>query len=240
VGVIYAVLIGFVVVTAWAGRDHGIQLTIQEQRSVDDLFHLMGAYPGGEAENIKWSLVDYTGIMVDEWDDMRKEVPLCTDNAAFADPACKPQAYSASQRANELAECIRKNVFELAPRIPRQQVISQEGIRLVQNFSESRDERRLHYKERSLQGILWASFILGALILAGMTYFVMGQDWKSQLIRTTALFAMVGMMVALAIVFDRPLTGSMQIPGDEWHTMLAHFDQDIEADAVPKEVPCGS
>jgi hypothetical protein len=55
VGVIYAVLIGFLVVTAWAGRDHAIQLTIQEQRSVDDLFHLMTAYPGETATTIRWS-----------------------------------------------------------------------------------------------------------------------------------------------------------------------------------------
>jgi predicted PurR-regulated permease PerM len=76
VGVIYAVLVAFVVVTAWQTLDHAEDLTIQEQHNIDDLFHLDGAYPGREAENIRFMLTTYTAVMHDEWKEMQEQKAL--------------------------------------------------------------------------------------------------------------------------------------------------------------------
>jgi hypothetical protein len=60
-----------------------------------------------------------------------------------------------------------------------------------------------------------------------MTYFVRGQGHRAQLVRTTALFGMMGMMIALALIFDRPFVGSMQVTPDAWKTLVGHFDSDL-------------
>lgn len=239
VGVIYAVLVAFVVVTAWQAHDRAQELTIQEQHNVDDLFHLDAAYhdssdakyPDRNAESVRRMLREYVMVMGEEWRQMKEEELLCFDTAAVSQ-AC--QSGGASTLANDLAHCIRERTFSLSPTTLREQIIYQEGIRLVQSFSENREEIRLHYQEPTLHTNLWWSFLLGALILAGMTYTIRGQDSRSQLFRMCALFAMIGMLVALALVFDRPFSGSQQISGKAWTVMLTHFDGDLDRDATPK------
>jgi hypothetical protein len=50
VGVIYAVLVAFVVVTAWQTNDHAKDLTMQEQHEVDDMFHLYAAFHNSDGD----------------------------------------------------------------------------------------------------------------------------------------------------------------------------------------------
>jgi cadmium resistance protein CadD (predicted permease) len=223
VGVIYAVLVAFVVVTAWQATDHAKGLTMQEQHDVDDLFHLVAAYHNSKGESIRLMLDSYAKATSDEWDEMKSGEQLCLDT-----PETCPQSSSApSRRANRLAHCIREATFDLNPASQQQQVVYEEGIRLVQSLSESREERRHRYQERSLQGILWLSFLLGAVILVLMTYFVEGQSRLLQRTRTTGFFAMIGMVMALAFIFDRPFVGAMQTNGDAWKVMQIHFHDDM-------------
>jgi hypothetical protein len=232
VGVIYAVLVTFVVVTAWQGRDRAEQLTIQEQHSVDDLFHLEVAYPSHEASLIRFMLRDYTVDTVAEWDQMRKGRILCR-NLAEPNVGCWTSQGVISQRAVELAHCIVGLTSALRMSKPNEeitrqnQVIYQEGIRLSQNLSENQEERRLRYREGTLPPILWSTFVLGALILVGMTYLITGQNPRDQLVRTSALFAMIAMMLAVAFVFDRPFEGGKQISGDTWGEMAVQFNQEL-------------
>ena len=60
VGVIYAVLVAFVVVTAWQANDHDKDLAMQEQHTVDDLFHLDYAFHNSEGHGIRVMLAGYT------------------------------------------------------------------------------------------------------------------------------------------------------------------------------------
>jgi hypothetical protein len=225
VGVIYAVLVAFVVVTAWQANDHDKDLTMQEQHTVDDLFHLDYAFHNPEGRGIRLMLLGYANVMSEEWKEMRSGDQLCSDTTE----SCPPSSSKPSQAANRLAHCIREATFDLVPKTTQQQVVYEQGIQLVQRFSESREERRRRYQERALQGALWFSFFLGAVIFVLMTYFVEGQSRVLHAIRTSGFFAMIGMLVALAFIFDRPFVGASQISGDDWSTLQAHFAQDIPA-----------
>jgi hypothetical protein len=245
VGLIYGILIGLVVVTAWQERDDGARLTLAEQHSVDDLFHVMLAFRGQPATNIRSILLNYTTTMRGEWSAMRAGEPLCLDitqdastcPAHLMGPKGNITVYAVSQVANNDTECVRDNLAKFAPASFQQLALYQEALRLSADLSENRVERHRRYARSTLQGILWGSFLLGALILAGMTYFVAGQDRRSQLVRTTALFAMVGMMWALAFVFDHPFMGSLQINGQNWQTMSEHFRHDL-GEAARSNVSC--
>jgi hypothetical protein len=225
VGVIYAVLVAFVVVTAWQTNDHAKDLTMQEQHEVDDLFHLDAAFHNLDDDRIRLMLANYSEVMSDEWQEMKRGDQLCLDTSA----TCPPSSSKPSQQTNRLAHCIREATFDLVPQTRQQQVVYEEGIRLVQSFSENREERRRRYQERALQGALWFSFILGATILVFMTYFVEGQSRVLHGIRTSGFFAMIGMLVALAFIFDRPFVGASQVSGGEWNVLQTHFAQDLRA-----------
>ena len=52
VGVIYAVLVAFVVVTAWQARDDAEAIALQEQHAIDEVFHMYEGYGGSSAPPI--------------------------------------------------------------------------------------------------------------------------------------------------------------------------------------------
>lgn len=107
-------------------------------------------------------------------------------------------------------------------------ILYHEGIDLARTISEEKREVRIHYRERTLPGIIWAAFLLGALILAAMTYCVSGQNRRSQAVRTASFFGMIGMMVALALVFDHPFMGRMQVDGSKWGTMYEQYREELD------------
>ena len=226
VAVIYAVLVAFVVVTAWQGRSDAISIATQEQHDADDLFHLVLAHKTGDANGALVMLRYYALYTQGEWYQMRNGDVLCTDTAE-SNPVCLGPYGAISRRANELAHCIRDYAFGTsgASQGPARY---EEMIRMTAAFSEDRAERRLRYQDRTLQPILWLAFILGAFILVGMTSFVSGQGHRAQLVRTIAFFAMMGMMIALAFIFDRPFVGSMQVTPNTWRALVDHFDTDLD------------
>jgi hypothetical protein len=231
VAVIYAVLVAFVVVNAWQGRSDATSIATQEQHDVDDLFHLILPHNKPESNRVLVMLRYYAMYTQGEWYQMRDAATLCTDTSESS-PECLGPAGAISSRANELAHCIRDYAFGLRA-VSEEGASYEEAIRMTAAFSEDRAERRLRYKYRTLQPVLLLSFILGAFILIGMTYFVRGQGHRGQLVRTTALFAMMGMMIALALIFDRPFVGSMQVTPDDWKALVDHFDRDLSEHKIP-------
>jgi len=232
VGVIYAVLVAFVVVTAWQSRDHAQDITLQEQSNVNDLFHLYEAYHNSDALAVRFMLRDYSIFTWSEWTQMKSGQDLCPIESE-SNLACSLTQGAVSRRTNDLAHCIRMVAASLQPSTYQEQVLYQEGLRIIQNLARDRGERRLRYRERTLKPILWLAFLLGALILVAMTYWVPEQESIGQLVRTTALFAMVGLMLALAFVFDRPFSGVLQIRGDAWTVIAQHFDHDLRDTQKP-------
>lgn len=226
VGVLYAVLVAFVVVTAWQARDQAEAITLQEQHGVDDVFHLYKGYPDMSAQVIMLMLRDYATYTAAEWIQMRYNESLCSDSVD-ADASCLRPQGAISKHANELAHCIRQSAVLLRPSTLAEQAIYEDAIRTIQNVSELRSERRRRYENRTLQPVLWWSFIVGAVIILVMKYSVVGQHWSTQVIRSAALFAMVGMMLALALIFDRPFEGEMQVDGSGWYELARHFDGDV-------------
>ncbi|MGA8533904.1 MAG: hypothetical protein WB615_07330 [Candidatus Tumulicola sp.] len=226
VGVIYAVLVAFVVVTAWQSHRRAEDLTLDEQRSAGDLFQIDGAYHASyqPAKISRFVLARYVAAMSDEWLQMKNGVPLCGE---YSKPfrACTTKDDSYELAADECGYDIVELTFATDPKKADDAVLYHEGIDLAQAISEDRREIGIHYRERTLPPVIWMSFLLGALILAAMTYCVTGQNQRSQLVRTASFFGMIGMMVALALVFDHPFMGKMQVDGSEWGTMHARFEK---------------
>jgi hypothetical protein len=244
VGVIYAVVLAFVVVTAWQQFDHTEEISLQEQRDVSALFHMMQAYDDKKSANdVVWLLLDYTSNNYREWQQMQRgELPLCPDyfyNTEFS-AACPSSgdAPPSSKSTTCLTHEILETVTGLHPKSSRDLGIYFQSMSIVQNFVQDRDHRRHHYEEKPLQLILWLSFPFGALILVWMTYFVAKQDSRSQLMRTIALCAMIGLMGALALVFDNPFTGYAGIDGSGWDTMSKHFKLDMTWSPERHADPC--
>lgn len=95
IGVLYAVVLAFVVVTAWQQRDHVEEVVMQEQDDVRDLLLLVDQYepftkhPTGRSSRLPLldahkALVAYAAGMAKEWEQMRYG-SACSDYTAGAE-----------------------------------------------------------------------------------------------------------------------------------------------------------
>ena len=237
VGVIYAVVVAFVVVTAWQQFDHTEEIALQEQRDVNVLFQLAGAYREGRnlhelvdtrraVLHIRALLRDYAVNMVREWNQMQRGEELCFANVSSENPpVCRRSdgANSSSNTTNYRIQEIGDNIDFLQPKTRRDAAIYEQSIVLFADLLQARDHRRHHYEE-TLPPILWGSFVIGAMIIIVLIYLLGKPDSKEQLVRTSTLCAMIGIMMALAFVFDHPFKGSMGIDASGWCKIIRHFD----------------
>jgi hypothetical protein len=129
VGVFYAVVLAFVVVTAWQERDHAQEVSIEEQNAASDLFDTVrGMHSDTIAvEHILELLLNYARLMEREWREMHYGQPLC-EFANFLDETklkCQPinGQLTAGRLNNTLIVRIDNSILALNPKGPRDETI---------------------------------------------------------------------------------------------------------------------
>jgi len=240
IGVIYAVLLAFVVVMAWQQFDHAEEISMQEQRDVVGLFDIVGAYKQNHRRDsvaIQSLLRRYALNMLGEGRQMLRGEPLCLDTGfgRETDPACQLDdskwpygTLPASRLNNDLVPVIRDKVMNLPRSTLADESVYKQSVVLLEDFVDLRDHRRHHYSEPMLS-ILWITLFIGGLIIVCLPYLGQGQrNSLRQSLRTLALCTMIGLIIGLTLVFDHPFTGGVATQGvKQWCTIWERFDLDL-------------
>jgi hypothetical protein len=206
VGIIYAVVVGFVVVTAWQEYDHTAELSLQEEQDVTSLFWTVypyAPYARKEVAGIRERLEMYALEMQGEWQQMQDNKELCLDPYM-----CEPSASSSITRG---AAELETHINYLPVRSFADLAIKHEARSEVTDLIATRDHRRHHYQERGLDPSLWFVFGFGAIMLLAMSYSSGNLDPTGQRVRTCGLCAMIFLMLTLAVIFENPFTGSQRL-----------------------------
>jgi hypothetical protein len=206
VGIIYAVVVGFVVVTAWQEYDHTAELSLREEQDVTSIFwtvYTYAPYARKQVAYIREQLEVYAFDMQGEWKQMQDDQKLCPDLYT-----CKPSAsFFVTHGAAELETLINylpvRSFDDLA--------LKYKARAQVTDLIAARDHRRHHYDERGLDPSLWLVFAFGAIIILALSYSSGNLDPTSQRVRTCAFCAMIFLMLTLAVIFENPFTGSQRL-----------------------------
>jgi hypothetical protein len=216
-GLIYAVVVGFVVASAWQDYDHVAEMSIQEERDASNLFQIVDAYARSDTAARKELARIHDGVklyafdMQGEWKQMERNERLCSDEYACKDHT--QSSYFVSRGSDEMAN----EIYSLPAESLNELSFKDELSAAVTDLLALKNHRRHHYTEGGLPPSLWFAFIIGAVILIGTSYFVGNQDASSQRVRTCAFFAMIFMMFTLTAMFENPFTGAQRLPvGTEW------------------------
>lgn len=228
VGVLYAVVLAFVVVTAWQERDHTEEVSMQEANAALNLFdsiHSLSRDPA-ESRHIQQLLLNYAMLTEQEWREMHDWQPLC-EAANFLNevrPECQPigQHLSASRLSNTLIIRIEDRVLQWEPRSAHDEIIQKENVSFLADLMDDRSHRRHHYLDPALPLSMWLGFIVGAFIVVCLIY-LLEESSSAQQLRATALSAMIGLMWALALIYDHPFVGYGAIDGTQWCRIVEHF-----------------
>jgi Protein of unknown function (DUF4239) len=243
VGVLYAVVLAFVVVTAWQERDHTEEVSMQEEAAAVDLFDTVHAFHRTPlaVRRIEEMLLNYARLTEGEWNEMHDGQTLC-EYANFLDetqPECRPfkGKLSAGRLTNTLIVRIENNVRSLDPTGERNEALYEQALPALSSLVENRSHRRHHYDEAPLAPVMWLAFFLGAVVIVSLLYLIDDKP-RDQRIRAIALCSMIGMMWALAIVFDHPFVGRGGIDGSQWCRIVEHFKLELNPSLAEKSDFC--
>lgn len=191
IGVLYAVLLAFVVIAVWEDFRKTDAAVRDEAKAVVDLHRLTFALPSEGGSEIRQHLTAYANdVREHEWETM-----------AFGEPA--------DQVIRDLAQLSRA-IFEVKPDNLEQLALYQEALRLLAVVTDNRNER-LDSSAGSMPGILWFVLIIGGLITLGYPAFFGSTNLVAQVLMTGALAELVALALLLGVAFDYPFTGEVRI-----------------------------
>jgi hypothetical protein len=233
VGVLYAIVLGFVVVTAWEQFNRSDELSINEQYDAYDLFNTIRFYDydnrqGAQVRGILSSLSLYADGMANEGHQMSQSQPLYSSTGApysepdrncslpSPEPRPGPTPTKLSSIINDQTMvALRCRILQLKPTTLRDQAVYASSMRFLTDLSDVRNTRRHHYIKPPLQPEMWTAFVVGAFILVGMLYLVETRS-RGQKVRAMAVGSIIGLMWGLALIFNHPFNGSSSINYPPW------------------------
>ncbi len=230
-GVLYAVVLAFVVVTAWQEYDHTDEVVLAEQNALDGLFSVpLPEVTRKDPWAFRLQLWTYAKGAAADFELANRGLPLSMYASRKEPASCDSAPYEADPRqgpgSNFAAYCIGVAMGAWKPTTPAGRANYQEARATYRAFLESR-AHRIHHTNERLPAIMWSALIVGAMILVVFT-FLFDERWsRVQAARTAALSSMIGIMLAEALVFDHPFTGRNRVDPSRWTAIACEFSYQL-------------
>jgi len=190
-GLLYGVVVAFVVFVTWSGYDEATKNLQLEANETLDIFYSATAFPDPISKTIQQGLMDYVAsVYNDELKRMavgeislysrgslRKLITLFNNLDQRAAP--NRELYAESLNClNKLAEYRRLRVFAGNNTIPR---------------------------------VIWIVLLVGGVITVSYTYFLGVKNIRAQYLMTAALTVTITLILVLIYVLDHPFTGTSRV-----------------------------
>ena len=190
-GVLYAVVVAFVVFVTWSGYDDATKNLQLEASQVIDLFHSAKAFPDPVSKVIRDGLIDYTNSVHN--DELRR--------MAGGDIG----VYSIGSLRNLIG------VFDgMDDKSLPNRELYMESLRRLNNLAEYR-RLRIFAGNNTVPPMIWLILLVGGLITVLYTYFFGVRNIRAQYIMTSALTIMISLILFLIYVLDHPFTGTARV-----------------------------
>ncbi len=192
IGVLYAVLLGFVVIAVWEDYRNTEAAVRNEVKAVVDLNQLSYALPEAGGSAVRASLTSYVEeVRRTEWPTMARGLPSVGAQHALA----------------HLTEA----VINIPAESLKDLALYQQALHLLAVVEDNRSER-LDSADGSVPPILWLVLIAGAMVTLGYPAFFGTSNLLAQTMMTATLAALVALALLPALLLDYPFTGQGRIP----------------------------
>ncbi|HXC54326.1 MAG TPA: hypothetical protein VNU97_03450 [Rhizomicrobium sp.] len=208
-GVIYAVLLAFIVIAMWESYDNAKANTAEEASLLVPLYRDsldMAPEKGGEMRVL---LRDYAEGVIAGWEHFR-------------------ETGQGSPSARLAVDKIVLFYGTLTPATKVRELIAAQYLSSLSQMLLDRNKRLLQASE-SLSWVMWAAAIGGGIVTVGMSFFLYMDRPLLQFTMTGVLSALIGMLLFIMIVLERPFVGPLGIEPEPFESSLKLFGQ-IDAD----------
>jgi hypothetical protein len=200
IGILYAVLLGFIAVTSWSNFDRSALTAENERDALADLYRIANNLPDKTKEPIEDLSLRYATLMVtEEWPAM--------------------QNGGQSQEAAQASEGIFNALASFQPKNKNESNLQKQGLKEATNFLNLRQER-LKQNTEGLPNIIWWILLVGAILMISITFFIHPINRTRQLIMTGMLTVLIGMQLSLINEFIYPFRGAVSVGSEGWKTMV--------------------
>jgi len=203
IGVMYAVALGLLVVSAQDDYSDVEQAVVSEANATGDLYRgLLGLEPATRVP-LRRDLAAYLELLLrDEW------------------PRARHGETSAAtiQAVDHLAD----QVYSLRPATPQEALVYPQ---LTTQMGDMLDARRLRVflGGQGVGEVTWTIVIVGGLITLGFAAFFRMENRRAQMILTGLMGAMYGLMLTLLVSMDHPLWGSVAVDPGPFEQLRANW-----------------
>ena len=221
VGLMFAVVLAFLVAAAWGNFDAAQRNADTEASDVAESFATAGVLPQPTQRRVRTLLADYAFRVRDfEW-------PLLADD-----------------RQDLRARDLLLKVFETVARAPIRHNASigeafdqSSSQQIVVNNLEavSNDRRkRLIDAARQIPGALYLALIFGWMLLTAFV-FLFGCSRVLQLTMTALVTGMIGLLFGVVVEFDRPYSNGLRVTSEAWTFVIEN--NNMERFRTPVSAP---
>jgi sterol desaturase/sphingolipid hydroxylase (fatty acid hydroxylase superfamily) len=197
VGVLYAVVLGFVVVVVWQKYDGAVANVESEVDAVGNLYHVVDSYPAALRNRIRTGLRTYADIVAEiEWPAMARGESV---------PA------AGSTKLEEVAYLV--NTF--GPANFKEFAAQQAAMATEQRLFDAR-RSRLVQAVPAVPSVLWFALVVGALAMVAFCFIFGVENRPAQLTMTAILVGLIGILFIVILEFSTPFSGSVRISNDGW------------------------
>jgi len=190
-GVLYAVVVAFVVFVTWSGYDDATKNLQLEASQVLDIFHSAKAFPDPASRVIQDELINYTDSVYN--DELKR--------MAGGDIGI----YSTGALRNLIA------VFDgMEDKTLPNRELYMESLRRLNSLAEYR-RLRIFAGNDVVPPMMWLVMLVGGLIMVLYTYFFGVRNIRAQYIMTSALTIMISLILFVVYVLDHPFTGTGRV-----------------------------
>ena len=203
-GVIYAVLLGFMVVAVWETYADAHGNAAEEAATLVPLYRQTTDMADDKRDQMRGVLRDYTeSIINDEWRRM-----------------------AATGQASPKAQALIGRVYQvfgtLTPASKIKEIIDAEFIHTFSAELILRNKRLLQASE-SLSWVMWLGAVGGAVITIGMTFILFMENKWPHFIFVGIMSLLIGMLLYMLAILSHPFSGPLAIDPAAFESSLSTF-----------------
>lgn len=200
IGVIYAVLLAFIIITVWQNFDRSNANVTKEANYYADIYCHAGGLTEPVRDAVRETLEEYVKAIVNE------EWPGLSSGEG-------------NEHIQELGAQLWGLLYDYQPETEREKIFTVETLRSISNAAEVRGQRLMDART-GINPLLWVIILLGGIITVGFTFFFGSENLKVHLIMTTLLAALTVLILLAILIMDYPFTGDVSISPESFLRLL--------------------
>ena len=203
-GVVYAVLLGLMVVAVWEEWKTAVDTADEAANSLAEIFWIADRMPEPEGNHIQELALAYARVVINE------EWPLMKQGKS------SPKAWDALDE-------LRADLLGFDPSTPAQQILYEQALERVRDLEDARRDRLIE-AEQGLPGILWMVLLVGGTVVVSFTYLFGLDSTIIHLLMVAALALIIALVLFTVAALDFPFKGDVTIGPDAMEQVLRRLE----------------